>query len=459
MQWEETLRREGKGVVVDKGISVKYDGIRLPRFISEFLLSEFMLRHDNHEEAVRRMSEYIDSYIPRPGHTSEWHNRLRRGEQCELIDSVRVSVHMEQQDTEPMVRIPSIGIRKARIEPEMLELYPRLLREGVWGKAILQVRNGTVWLIDLRPFQIPDISFDGFVGLRKRFSTREWSEILISTIGLSPTSFSEPKKQLVLISRLLPLVQGQTFLIELGPPGTGKTFVLDKLSTRSFVVSGSKISPAQLFYDIKAKTEGLLRQYSALLLDEVDKVQDRELSEEVVNKLLKYMESGTFDRGGMEFQSNTSLIMVGNLPPGSHSHGALIRTMPGKFTHEAFLDRLNGILPGWELSPVMHSDTSLTKTWGFSADYFSEILEHLRQFDWIPEFRERIRFDDCSIRDEKAIMRTVAGLAKLLHPDKQIPDEDLQWILDFAVEIRQLLLDESAMLHRTRPRRLSAKIA
>jgi ATP-dependent Lon protease len=365
---------------------------------------------------------------------------------------------MEQQDTEPMVRIPAIGLRKARIDPELLRTHPRLLREGIWAKATLQAESGTVWLTNLKPFQVSDISLQDFIDIRRQFSMVEWMQILISTIGLAPENFTESKKQMILISRLLPLVQGQSFLIEMGPPGTGKTFVLDKLSTRSFVVSGSKISPAQLFYDIKTKTEGLLRQYPALLLDEVDKVQDKELSEEVVNKLLKYMESGTFDRGGMEFVSDTSIIMVGNLPPGGMGNGPILSTMPRKLTHEAFLDRINGIIPGWELSPVMHSSTSLTRTWGFSADYFSEILETLRQFDWIPELRHRLVFANCSIRDEKSIMRTVAGLLKLIHPDKVVPDETLKMVLNYAVEIRQNLLDESGILHRVRPRRLSVSL-
>ncbi len=458
MQWEEKLRSIGAGAVVDKGVSVKYDGIRLPRFISEFLLSEFMIRYGDQEEAIKRMSEFIDNNIPQPGHASQWHNRLRLGERCELIDSVRVAVHMEQLETEPMVSIPSIGLRKTRIDSALLDANPRLLREGIWGKATLEARNGMVWLVDLKPFQVSDVSIDGFMEIRKNFTRDEWAEILVSTIGLSPLNFSDHRKQLILISRLLPLVQSQTFLIELGPPGTGKTFVLDKLSTRSFVISGSKISPAQLFYDIRAKTEGLLRQYSALLLDEVDKVHDKELSEEVVNKLLKYMESGTFDRGGLEFQSDTSLIMVGNLPQGFRSGGPVIQTLPNKFTHEAFLDRINGILPGWELSAVMHSSSSLTKTWGFSADYFSEVLEHLRQLDWVPELRHRISFDGCSIRDEKSIMRTVAGLCKLMYPDRVITDENLQSILVFSLEIRQTLLDESALLHHSRTRHISATV-
>lgn len=455
MYWEDTLRRIGHGVVVNKGVSVKYDGIRLPRFISEYLLSEFILRYDDHEEAIRQMSTFIDAHIPQPGDKSHWHHRLKQGDRIEVIDSIGVSIHMEK-DSEVTVRIPSIDVRKARVSDDLVTQHPRLLRGNVWGKASLEYKDGDIWLSNFKPFQVSDISFKSYLNIRQEFSTSEWAEILVSTIGLNPMDFSDPRKRLILISRLLPLVQGQTYLIEMGPPGTGKTFVLDKLSTRSFVVSGSKISPAQLFYDIKSKTEGVLRQYAALLLDEVDKVQDKELSEEVVNKLLKYMESGTFDRGGLEFHSDTSIILAGNLPPGGHGKGAVIRTMPTKLTHEAFLDRINGILPGWELSPVMHSSSSLTKTWGFSADYFSEILEFLRQKDWIPEFKQRIIFDGCSIRDEKAIMRTVCGLAKLLHPNKALPDSELSELLEFAVGIRQNLIDEGVIFHGTRPRRIAA---
>lgn len=458
MEWEEKLRHIGRGVVVNKGVSVKYDGIRLPRFISEFLLSEFMLRHSSHDEAVASMANFIDRNIPQPGHISEWHNRLRLGERCELIDNVRVTVHLEQRCSDPQVSIPSIGLQKARIESTLLASHPRLLREGMWGKSTLVTRNGVVWLVDFRPFQVSEVSLDTFAKIRRGFSTAEWTEILVSTIGLAPDGFTNQNQQFILLSRLLPLVQSQLFLIEMGPPGTGKTFVLDKLSTRSFVVSGSKVSPAQLFYDIRSRTEGILRRYSAILLDEVDKVQDRELSEEVVNKLLKYMESGTFDRGGREFQSDASLMLVGNLPAKKHASGPVLQTMPQKLVHEAFLDRINGLIPGWELSPVMHSHRSLTQTWGFSADYFSEVLEQLRQQDWSPELRARLVFENCTIRDEKSVMRIVSGLAKLLHPDRNVPDSSLRMILRYSVDARQRLLDESAAIHGTKNRSLSVSV-
>lgn len=458
MNWEHRLRTLGDGIVVDKGVSVKYDGMKLPRFISEYLLSEFLRTSEREDSAVSAMTDFTSKHIPRAGTMSEWQYRLKSGEPCELIDNFRVSVQIEKRDPEPQVQIPSIGIQRGRISGALLKRHPRLMREGLWGKATLKASDGEVWIESFTPFQISDVSLDEYCEIRNEFNLQEWVEILVSTMGLSPAFLEDTDQSLVVLSRLLPLVQGQTFFIEMGPPGTGKTFVLDKLSTRSFVISGSKVSPASLFYNVQSRKEGLIRHYSALLLDEIDKVGNNEIGDEVVNKLLKYMESGTFDRGGIELSSSASIIMVGNLPAGGRGGGSVLRHLPSKLTHEAYLDRLTGLIPGWKLKPVGQSQSSLTQTWGFSADYFSEILEALRHIDVIPMLNERIAFEECTIRDEKAIVRCVAGLIKLLHPDLQINDRSLELVLRWAVNVRQNILDEWSLLHQIRPRRIAAKL-
>ncbi|MCX7014355.1 MAG: BREX system Lon protease-like protein BrxL [Candidatus Sumerlaeota bacterium] len=456
--WEKRLKKHFGSAAVDKSFCVRYDAATLPRHVTEYLLAQYLEKYADANEATAHLAKYVDQYIPRPGTSSRWHYRMQDGSRHQVVAHIQVFVNLEARDREPQVRIPALEINSARIDQRLLEAHPRLLEGGLWGKATLSFReqDESFHVGEFVPFQVSDVSLADYIAHRKFFSRDEWLEILISSIGLDPGWVTSLRERLVVIARLIPLVQERVFLVEIGPPGTGKTYILDRISSRSFVVSGSRISAAELFFNVATRRGGLLHQHDAILFDEIDKVGKSDLSNEVVNKLLKYMESGTFDRGGVELQSTASFVMAGNTLPRHDPDSLCFDLLPKVLQKEAFLDRISGLVPGWELKPVGQSSSSLTQSSGFSADYFSEVLSQQRKDDFIPLLRQRVRLESCSIRDENAVLKTAAGLVKIVHPDRNVKPQELQDLLTFAVEMRQAVLEQSAMLFRKKAKRILA---
>jgi len=237
---------------------------------------------------------------------------------------------------------------------------------------------------------------------------------MISTVGLNYNNYTRREK-LILISRLIPMVENNVFMMEFGSPGTGKTYVYENISSYSRVISGSKISGAQLFYNLNTKRDGLLVQYDTILFDEVDKIQKNGLQEDINTKLYQYLASGKFDRSGIEKVSECGIMMVGNLPPGFLDINNLLKNLlHERNTHPAFLDRLMGVVPGWEIKSIGNPNDAYTKNLGFAADYFSEILHKLRRSNY-NYILNKIIIENASTIDVVAINKLVSGMIKLLH--------------------------------------------
>ena len=313
------------------------------------------------------------------------------------------------------------------------------------GKITKGDDSKRVNLSKFKPFQIANIDVSKYKALRVNLTTQEWLNILVSSTGFNPNSFATTKNKLVILSRLLPLIQKSIFLFEFGKPGTGKTYIFDRLSNFSFVISGSKVTPAKLFKDCSSRQVGLLKQYDAILFDEIDKISDTDFADEVVNKLLKYMESNSFDRCGEEMMSDASLIFSGNIARNfsENSIPDFFEPLAKKLKGEAFLDRFSGVIPGWEIKPLSNVNNDFSLYHGFSADYFSAILSELRHEDWESKIEIQLQFsNNTTNRDGKAIVKTIAGLMKLIFPDGKFDNDFVQEILDFAVEMRQYIVDK-----------------
>ncbi|MGL6169200.1 MAG: BREX system Lon protease-like protein BrxL, partial [Fusobacteriaceae bacterium] len=252
--------------------------------------------------------------------------------------------------------------------------------------------------------------------------------IMISTVGLNYENYSRREK-LILLSRLIPMVENNIFMMEFGTPGTGKTYAYENISSYSRVISGSNITGPQLFYNLGTNQDGLLVQYDVLLFDEIDKIKKSGLAEDVYSKLFQYLESGKFDRGGVEKVSECGIMMVGNLPPGEFDkNNLLINALNPGNTSSAFLDRLAGVVPGWEIKSIGNPNMAYTKNFGFAADYFSEVIHKLRRTDY-QYIKNRIRLDEASGRDTKAIHRIVNGMMKIVYPHGEISDDELKEIV------------------------------
>ena len=448
-KWEQKLKNNFGSAVVDKKAALENEIEDFPRYVSEYLLGYFC-DDGVTQQNLKQMNNYIKDCKVESREKEKARHKLQTNYRMKIIDKYKVEINLTNENKrENNLNIPSMGIEKAQVYNSILKENERLLIDGLWGLGELKYdpEEKVIELIKFKPFQLANINIENFKEARNDFDLNEWINILISTIGLNYKSYSRRAK-LILISRLLSMVENNLFLMEFGPPGTGKTYAFENLSSYSRVISGSKVTPAQLFYNLNTKQDGLLLQYDVILFDEIDKVKGRGIDENVVNKLYQYLASGKFDRGGVEKNSNCGIMMVGNLPKGELDKKAILsKLLPDNLKHDAFLDRLRGVIPGWELEPIKDSDVSLTKHFGFTADYFSEILNLLRRsnFNYI---LNRIELINASIRDEQAIKKIISGFIKLLYPNGEISDDQLSEIINYAIEYRQFVVNQNYYINK-----------
>lgn len=450
--WENKLKQYYGSAVVDKGLMLKFESFKLPRFVSEYIVSNFIEQHGE-KEGILKVEEFLSTYYPKPNSTDMLHYKIQQENEINIIDNFKVSVHIERHGNDHTLTIPALNIKNGMVDDhEIIINNPRLLNSGLWGMGkITRLDNqNRVVLVKFKPFQVSSINLNLYKEYRKNFSSLEWLDSLLSTVGFNPNIFSTIREKLIILSRLLPLIQKSVFLFEFGKPGTGKTYIFDKLSNSSFVISGSKITPAKLFKDCTSKQEGLLRQYEAILFDEIDKINNSDFDDEIVNKLLKFMESNSFDRCGEEMMSNTSLIFSGNISKITRVNNIpdFFNPLAQKLKGEAFLDRFNGVIPGWEIKPLSNINGNFSTTQGFSADYFSAILSELRLEDIEAKIESMLEFsENTTNRDGKAIIKSVTGFFKLVFPDMNIDNYIAQQIINYCVELRQYIINERYTLY------------
>jgi len=438
------------GAVVNKSLGLRHQVSQLPRFVSEWLIGKFCETGDTREN-LAEMDTYVRAhYVERKQKNVALH-RLEQQGQIELIDAYKVRVDLSKpEDERYKLEIPSLGLFDARVQRPIMDAHPRMLVDGVWGMGQLLYNGETrdVILIRFRPFQLSNVDLAAFQEGRHYFTAEEWQKSLISSTGLNPDAYPAGSR-LHIISRMVPLVEKNTHLIELGPPGTGKTYLFDKISVYSRVISGSVVSPAVLFYNIRDKTSGLLAYYDVVVFDEIDKV-GRGLKDEVVNKLLKFMADGSYDRGDVEIPSAASVVLVGNLPPLNQDYetAPCLELLPPSMQHKAFLDRLAGFIPGWEIGKIGQRQEHLTPYNGFAADYFCEILHLLRGLNYQNYIDRYVELENANIRDEKGIKTIASGLLKLMFPDGDFRPEDVRTCIAHAVQYRQRVIDQRYTIYR-----------
>jgi len=452
--WEEKLKLYFQGAIIDKGLMLKFENFRLPRFVTEYLVADYIGRLGLRDGLIK-MNDFLNKYYPKPNSTSLLHYKIQTEGSIKIIDNFKVNVHIEKHGDEHQLNIPSLNIKYAKIEDHnIIHNNPRLLNSGLWGMGEITRTDTetTAVLSKFKAFQVASIDLDLYKSKNNYFNTQEWLNVLISTIGFNPEIFQTLREKLIVLTRLLPLIQKSIYLFEFGKPGTGKTYIFDKLSNNSFVISGSKITPAKLFKDCSKRQEGLLRQYEALLFDEIDKVSQNDFDDEIINKLLKFMESNTFDRCGEEMASDTSLIFSGNISKIQRLHNIpdFFAPLAKKLKGEAFLDRFNGVIPGWEIKPLSRVNENFSTSLGFSADYFSAILSEIRLESIDAHVESMIEFSaNTTNRDSKAIIKSTSGFFKLIFPN--IDEIDIvvaQEILNYCVELRQYIINEKYTLYR-----------
>jgi ATP-dependent Lon protease len=446
--------------VVNKGLSSREDIRRVPKFVSEHLLTQISEESDPivFSEKLMKVIELVNTLYPEPKDRDRILDKIIiKKLSCKIIDEIKVEVDEKHEIRKAI--IPSLNLTNVMISDKVVEENEQLLSTGVWGIASLKYSEPImnekekpitlpVFIEEFKPFHVANININEFIEKREHFTLDEWIDVLINTIGLNPEVYTQ-KQKLILISRFIPLVENNVNLMEFGPRATGKTYFYRNISFYTRIISGGQVTPAQLFYNIARRTIGEIGMKDCIVFDEVSKVTFPR-PEEMMGKLKDYMVDGHFERGPKKATSLCSLVFMGNIEVSGYVPIEDVNyVLPDCMRNDtAFIDRIHGIIPGWEIPKIKKSEIHLSKNYGFSVDYFSEIMHELRKFDFTPLIRSMVELNKVTIRDEIGIYRTASGLAKILFPNKEFNKNELALIMDFAIELRQKVAD---LLHKMAP--------
>ena len=441
-------------VVINKSLIYQagFGGRAIPTYVGEWLISRYMDNGEFTEDSRIRIAEFIAKYLPAKGQKDQVKDTLLRQETVKLLDDYSVSVNL--RTGQRMLRIPFLDINDGQIGSAIVEKNDLLLTSGVWGVGELfyippsgsDKNKGEVWMRDLKPFQVGALDLDYFIDCRQHFTLDEWLDLIISSMGFNPKAHTERQK-MILITRILPFVEPRINLVELAPKGTGKSFVYDNLSRYGRVIGGGKVSPAVLFHNLATNTPGLVTRYDLIVFDEIQSIAG-DSSGELIAQLKVFLESGKFSRGKTEATSESGFVMLGNITLDSkrmpvHMDDGIFSEIPNFLQETAFIDRLHGIIPGWEL-PRVSKDTPSSYL-GLKGDFFSEVLHQMRrQIHYAAHVKLNMHLtgsDD--LRDRKAISRLASAYLKILFPDLKLTDEEFRkYCVTPAVELRQRVRDE-----------------
>lgn len=422
--------------VVDKQLANQEAFARLPRYVSEYLIAKYV-QPGREQEGVASIKERIKGRIPEADQKELIKNRLLRDGTYVVIDQLEAEIDL--QAGRKWARLNCLHGETLSIDDGLVDRFETLLNGGLWGTITITydaARHPRLAVADFVPFQVSRADVQGYRAGRAHFGTDEWIRLLLRSAGYEPEAFTL-RQQWLLLARLVPLVERNVNLIELGPRGTGKTFLLRNVSPSVFTISGGRPSPATLFVNKQTQRVGILGLRKVVVFDEIAATTFPD--KEVVATLKDYMESGEFSRGTRKVASDASIVLTGNLdvtgetPSEVYTH--LFEELPVALIDAAFLDRLHGYVPGWEVPKISHN--SLARGTGFVIDYFGEVLRELRNEDVSRQFDDLRIEAPATVRDERGARRIASGMLKLLFPDGQATEDDRRMCLRFGAELRQ----------------------
>lgn len=447
-------------IVINKSFVHKagFGSRAIPTYVREWIISHYLDDSTEITEAARdKIARFVEKYLPDKSQKESIKNLLFEQMEVEILDNYSIFVNLVKGDR--YLNIPFLDEDSAFAIPQIIQDNEMLLSSGLWGVGKLYYvpksednKRGQVWMREFRPFQLANIDLDYFRDARKNFTTTEWVNFLVSTMGFNPLCYTERQKKL-LICRLIPMVEPRYTLVELAPKGTGKSFVFENLS-RYVVVRAGNITPAVLFFNDSRKTPGLITRYDSVVMDEAQKIKP-DASGELTALLKSYLESGRFGRGSAgSITSEAGLVILANIELDQNKRPineqiGLFSIFPNFLRETAFIDRFTGLLPGWDL-PRISKDTP-SKTIGLKGDIFGEILHSMRSDisfrDYVKMNMDLKNCDD--MRDNKAIEAGATGLLKILFPDQNPTEEEFyQYCVNPALELRQRVRDELCKMDR-----------
>ena len=444
------LRQNFDGKIVRKDLTKKIkEGANVPVYVLEFLLGQYCSSDDPDiiEEGVENVKRILADNFVRPDEAQKILSVLRQRGSYTVIDKITVNLNIKRDFYE--AEFSNLGLKNLPIDEEYPAKFDRLLCGGIW--CIVQLdyeymeedRNGTpISIRKLTPIQMPHVDIEELKQGRKAFTQDEWMDVLLRSIGMEPDTLTYREKWLLLI-RMIPLVENNFNLCELGPRSTGKSHLYKEISPNSILVSGGQTTVANLFYNMGRKTVGLVGLWDCVAFDEVAGIHFKD--KDGIQIMKDYMASGSFARGKEEKAASASMVFVGNI---NQSVDVLLKTSslfdpfpPEMGTDTAFLDRIHCYLSGWEI-PKFRPE-HFTDDYGFITDYLAEFIRELRKEQYGDALDKYFRLgSNLNQRDTIAVRKMVDGLLKLIYPDGEFTKEQLGEVLKLALEMRRRVKEQ-----------------
>lgn len=448
---DDKIRRVFQNLVIDKRRlrMSQLEKRGAPAYVAEWLLDSLVPGEGPlTEEETARIFEWADRYLPRPDQANAIRNRLYEGETVKVLTSVRVEVVLTRKRAERVAILSLLQIPEAHITGELVEKYPGLLNQGLWGVVDLVHIPGAdppIALVSFKPMQAT-VNIRLFKEARREFTLEEWQALLLRSMGYNPEVFTE-EERLLLLCRLLPVVQKSMHLIELAPKGTGKSYIFENISPRVRLVSGGNVSPAVLYVNNATHQWGMLAHYKVVVLDEVQTLRFDKPGE-IIGGLKGFLANQRLTRGGLhETSSDCGLVLLANIALDSQQRpiaNPLVETLPAFMREPAFLDRIRGIIPGWRLRKL--SSECLSTGIGLKSDFLGDALLALREdqdIDALCWRRVQLSGTKRYTRNEEAIRAISSGMMKLLFPHGEVSDADFEhYCMRIARMLRQLIWDQ-----------------
>ena len=463
---KEKLRQNFDGKIVRKDLTKKIkEGANVPVYVLEFLLGQYCSSDDEAiiEKGVQNVKHILADNFVRPDEAQKILSQLRKKGSHTIIDMV--TVHLDIKKDCFFAEFSNLGLSNVPITDDYPEKFDRLLCGGIWCIVQLEYEsegNSTFGMEDfdseprqkkqkdispisirkLTPIQMPHIDIEEVRTGRKAFTQDEWMDVMLRSCGYEPEQLNQREKWL-LLARMLPLVENNFNLCELGPRSTGKSHIYKEISPNSILVSGGQTTVANLFYNMGRKTVGLVGLWDCVAFDEVAGIKFKD--KDGIQIMKDYMASGSFARGKEEKAASASMVFVGNI---NQSVDVLLKTSslfdpfpPEMGTDTAFLDRLHCYIPGWEI-PKFRPE-HFTNDYGFITDYLAEFIRELRKEQYGDALDKYFRLGkNLNQRDTIAVRKIVGGYVKLLYPDGEFTKEQLEEILVFALEMRRRVKEQ-----------------
>lgn len=433
------LNQSFAGKVVRKDLTKQIkEGANVPVYVLEYLLGMYCATDDEAtiKDGILKVKQILaDNYV-RPDESEKIKAKIKEKGRYKIIDRVTAKLNEKADRYEGL--LSNINIKNVIIDDSYIRKYEKLLAGGIWSILTLEYwfdensKDSPFKIVELKPIQMPETDISDFIKHRQDFTLEEWIDIICRSVGMEPVNLDE-KTKWHLVARMIPFVEKNFNICELGPRGTGKSYVYDEISPYSILISGGQTTVANLFYNMSTRTVGLVGMWDVVAFDEVAGINMKD--KDGIQIMKGFMANGSFSRGKESVNADASMVFVGNINGSIEnlvktSH--LLSPFPKDMIDTAFFDRFHHYLPGWEI-PKMRPEF-FTNAYGFISDYYAECLRELRKHNFSDVISQYFRLGkDLNQRDTIAVKRTVSGLVKILFPDGKFTKEDIRKCLEYAL--------------------------